>query len=225
MLGDFNCTLLDDERSSGFGASTCFRSWVGEKGLIDLGCTGSHFTWRHGLSIENRREARLDRGLCCVDWRSMFPVASVRHLRHTYSDHCPIILELHGRDQRSMEVRPLRFQAAWLLHKYSSWMEKEWIGGGDLLHSLKLFLEKVEAWNKVVFGNIHRRKRRAKSKLEGVVRALDVAPTVSLIKLEQKLKEWMEVLIQEEVMCMQNSRVDWLQFGDRNTKFFTQRLW
>lgn len=150
------------------------------------------------------------------------PAATVRHLSYSYYDHCPIILDLHGHAQRRMGVRPFRFQATWLLHKeYSNWMEKEWLGGGDLLHSLKLFSEKVEAWNKDVFGNIDQRKRHLKSRLEGVVRALDAASTVSLIKLERKLKkEWMEVLIQEEVLWMQKSRVDWLHFGDRNTKFF-----
>lgn len=57
--------------------------------------------------------------------------------------------------------------------------------------------------------------------MDGIMRAIDATPTVSLLKLEKKSKkEWMEVLMQEEVMCLQKSRVDWLRYGDRNTKFF-----
>lgn len=92
LIGGFNCTLLDEERSFGTGVSTCFQSWVGDRGLIDLGCVGSWFTWSYGQSMETRRAARLDKGLCCVEWRSMFPAATFRRLSHSYSDHCPFYL-------------------------------------------------------------------------------------------------------------------------------------
>lgn len=42
-----------------------------------------------------------------------------------------------------------------------------------------------------------------------------------LLKLESKLKTcWEEILLQEELMLYQKSRVQWLQCGDRNTNFF-----
>lgn len=41
------------------------------------------------------------------------------------------------------------------------------------------------------------------------------------MKLESRLKLWWdEVLLQEEVLWQQKYRVNWLQYGDRNTKFF-----
>lgn len=100
-------------------------------------------------------------------------------------------------------------------------MERGWEWNGDLMSSLKGFSEKVVAWNRDVFASILRRKIRVKSRMEGVTKAMDVSPNVGLIKLERILKrEWMEILLQEEVLWVQKSRVNWLCFGDRNRKFF-----
>lgn len=45
--------------------------------------------------------------------------------------------------------------------------------------------------------------------------------TVGLLKLESKLKrEWADVLLQEEILRMQKSRINKLYFGDMNTCFF-----
>lgn len=54
-----------------------------------------------------------------------------------------------------------------------------------------------------MFGSIFRRKHQVKSRLEGVMNAIDATPTLGLIKLERKLKrEWTELLLQEEIFWM-----------------------
>lgn len=40
LMGDFNCVLRSDERSSSNGISECFANWVLHQGLIDLGFVG-----------------------------------------------------------------------------------------------------------------------------------------------------------------------------------------
>lgn len=84
--------LKGEERSSGVGVSTRFINWVEERGLIDLGFAGSKFIWNHGVNMDTRRSARLDRGLCDDNWRCTFSEASIKHLTHSYIDHCPIML-------------------------------------------------------------------------------------------------------------------------------------
>lgn len=126
LIGDFNCVLRTDERSLKSGVSSSFGNWIDKNALIDLRYVGIRFTWSHGISIEMRRAARLDRALCCDEWRRLFPDASVRQLSHAYSDHCPIMLDLNGPDGERLGERTFRFLAAWLSHEeFLSWMEKE----------------------------------------------------------------------------------------------------
>lgn len=57
--------------------------------------------------------------------------------------------------------------------------------------------------------------------MEGVAKALAKRVSVGLLHLEAKLKkEWADVLLQEEMLWMQKSRIDWPKLGDKNTRFF-----
>lgn len=140
-----------------------------------MGYFGNKYTWRHGSSVETRRAIRLDRALCCDVWRRRFPLASVRHLGHAHSDHCPLLVELGGATTTRLGHRPCKFQAAWLEHvDFFNILEKERSRSGDLLYSMKCLTEKLTAWNRDMLGNIFKRKQRLRSRLEGVIRVLDV---------------------------------------------------
>lgn len=52
-------------------------------------------------------------------------------------------------------------------------------------------------------------------------KSLESKETKGLLKLERKLKdERRETLLQEEVLLKQKQGLDWLKWGDGNTKFF-----
>lgn len=55
LIGDFNSTLKNEERSTEGGASMRFINWIQEKRLIDLGFVGPRFTWNHGKEVGHRR--------------------------------------------------------------------------------------------------------------------------------------------------------------------------
>ncbi|KAL4353703.1 hypothetical protein GQ457_06G025370 [Hibiscus cannabinus] len=88
----------------------------------------------------------------------------------------------------------------------------------DIIRSFTLA---ASNWNREVFGLLGRSKRILLARLRGVQRCLDQKRTKGLLKLEQKLLTELEsVLDHEEQLWKQKARMDWIQFGDRNTRYF-----
>lgn len=111
----------------------------------------------------------------------------MRLLSHAYSDHCPIVLDLHGGSGNRTGERPFIFLASWLLHeKFFQLMEREWEWNRDLTCSLKCFTKKLLAWNLDTFENIFKHKRKVQGRLQGVMLALDRRTTVGLLWLKRK---------------------------------------
>ncbi|KAJ4846418.1 hypothetical protein Tsubulata_044963 [Turnera subulata] len=121
LMGDFNAVLAGHERKDQFGrqglANKAFRCCVSDAGLLDLGFSGTRFTWKRGSY-----QSRLDRALCNGAWRTAFPNAEVRHLPYTCSDHCPLLVKNNISPPKTS--RPFRFQAAWLSHTGSGVEQK-----------------------------------------------------------------------------------------------------
>lgn len=65
--GDFNTIVKLDERSGGNGKlsqdSLTFGNWINDMSLIDMGFSGSQFTWKRGKSANTFVAKRLDRVL------------------------------------------------------------------------------------------------------------------------------------------------------------------
>ena len=100
LAGDFNETRNMEEHfnCSEDLARRCnnFNLWIENNHLIDLGFSGPRYTWTRGNTVETRKYARLDRGLCNEQWRMRFEEASVHHLLQNKSDHSPLLISLHG---------------------------------------------------------------------------------------------------------------------------------
>ena len=63
-------------------------------GLADLGFRGYRFTWRNGRYGVAFVEERLDRFVATLEWRELFPKATVHQLAVAYSNHDPILVNL-----------------------------------------------------------------------------------------------------------------------------------
>ncbi|XP_019197031.1 PREDICTED: uncharacterized protein LOC109190884 [Ipomoea nil] len=70
--GDFNAAVNPEEVSNpaNWQQARCadFMDWIFQEGLMDLGFTGSKFTWMRGVNQVSFKAARLDRGLENQAW-------------------------------------------------------------------------------------------------------------------------------------------------------------
>jgi len=104
-----------------------FNNWIENNGLIDLGFSGTQFTWSRGLNPDTRKYARLDRGLCNQAWRMRFQEAGIRHRIQNQSDHCPLLLFPNNFGPMHHGQRPFRLQAAWITHEnFTSFLTQNW---------------------------------------------------------------------------------------------------
>lgn len=110
VVGNFNCVLKGEKRSPRSGSSDSFLNWVAERGLIELGFSGRKFTWNHGCNVSTRRTIQRDLGLFNDEWRWCFPKAIIKDLSHSYSDHCPLLLQQDQELGVKLGQRPFWFQ-------------------------------------------------------------------------------------------------------------------
>ncbi|KAJ4834585.1 hypothetical protein Tsubulata_040731 [Turnera subulata] len=217
LAGDFNAVLTGQERRNRFGqpgqANKLFVECLSKTHLLDMGFSGSKFTWKRGDS-----SARVDRFLCNSNWRVQFPEASVQHLTRVGSDHNPILLH-QGSPQPPKIHRPFRFQVAWLSHPdFAQFVSKNWNSEGSFHDTSMHLVRKLGEWNQKVFENIHIKKRKLLARIAGIQRYLELRPSLFLSNLEKELRvELDNVLLQEEMLWRQKSRSHWVPEEEAST--------
>lgn len=99
-VGDFNEVLYRWEkarkRTAEYYRMNSFREFLNDCSLMDLESKGCAFTWFNNREGEEFVKKRLDRAVCIMDWRLMFPEAEVFALPAIGSDHCPLLLKFKG---------------------------------------------------------------------------------------------------------------------------------
>lgn len=190
--------------------------------LLDLPSTGGFFTWHRNCKGHRAIARKLDRALANPSWSSSFPLGFLEILCRLHSDHNPLLVRCGGLPE-VQGSRPFRFEAAWIVHdEYQDIVARAWSKGHDTpVASLHHVRDYSISFNEDVFGNIHRRKRKIKRRLQGVQRALERVDSVRLVSVEQQLQwEYDQILFQEELHWYKKSCEKWVKLGDRNTKHF-----
>ncbi|XP_073045682.1 uncharacterized protein [Primulina eburnea] len=161
-IGDYNSVISDDEiepqRNSAHHRSPEFADWIFNQAMIDMGFKGSKFTWTRGQSSDTHKSARLDRGLCNLEWKDMFPDSHITHLPIIQSNYAPLILNLSDKN-KSESGRIFRFQAAWLTHKeFPKVIKAEWDNRQNMEDNILKMASILSNWNRTTFGNIQKIK-------------------------------------------------------------------
>ncbi|KAA3485757.1 reverse transcriptase [Gossypium australe] len=222
VLGDFNAILSpEDKKSNHSTGKRCklFGKFVESCNLQDLKFIGPSHTWQRGNTFE-----RLDRALANDDWMSVFPYSLVYHLPRIKSDHRPILFKTSP-EISVARGRPFRFLAGWTKHaNFKDLVSNKWRYSGNMAESLSNFTSYVKDWNRYTYGYIGTRKKQLMKSLGTIQKALDQSNSRRLANLEMEVRDELEsVLNHEDLLWRQKARCDWLQFGDRNTKFFHTR--
>ncbi|GLT63476.1 hypothetical protein SLA2020_360390 [Shorea laevis] len=226
VIGDFNDVIAQNEKFGGNPVpqyriraySECMNSCE----LLDIGFVGPKFTWVNKRNGHHLIRERLDRAWANPSWKIMFPEASLLHLPRVYSDHCPILLCL-DQPYPSLNRRPFRLEKFWLEHEsFKDLVASSWTSSDLTIAECSVaFQNIVKLWSKTTFDNLHKKKKELIARLGGIQRYLQTKDSSFLSELEKSLtKEYQDILKYEEDMWFMKSRVQWIQNGDRNSRFF-----
>jgi len=200
-----------------------FRDFLNSHGLVDLGFSGSPFTWsnhRHGRHLIRER---LDRSIASTQWIHLFPLFSVRHLPAQASDHNALLLNTSS--SNSHLPTPFRFEEFWTKDpSCSEVIASAWrpnvVGTSYFILAQKLKSTKaaLKVWNSIYVGNIQHRIHTLLSQLDVLQRSQTFPHTSTE---EWTIKKTLDDLyLQEEILWKNKSRETWLTCKDLNTRFF-----
>lgn len=226
-IGDFNRILDQSEKYGGrpyaSSLNDAFCSFLNTHGLVDLGFSGSPFTWSNHIYGRHLIRERLDRGVASTQWIRLFPTFSIQHLPAHASDHNALLL--NTATPNSNLPKPFRFEEFWTKDPscadvISSAWSSTLLGRSSYILAQKLKTTKaaLTVWNSIHFGNIQQRIHVLSCQLD----ALHRSPNYSnLCSEEMVIKKTLDNLyLQEEILWKNKSRETWLTCKDLNTRFF-----
>ncbi|KAA3464007.1 reverse transcriptase [Gossypium australe] len=118
--GDFNEIMCSFEKKGGLPRDQrrmeTFRDTLEECGLMDIGYSGTWFTWERGNLPETNIRERLDRGVANDKWTTLFSMGRIQHLPFSTSDHCPLLITTDS-DNPFKRNRRFHFEAWWTMEE------------------------------------------------------------------------------------------------------------
>ncbi|CAB4278316.1 unnamed protein product [Prunus armeniaca] len=178
---------------------------------------GRHF--RPMSQMRAFREALEECGLTTIRFQGIFPEVATHHLNYMVSDHLPLLLYLRPSTWSRKHKRFL-FEELWttvegcqdvISHAWESEM-------GTIVEKLKACQGSLRRWNKDHVGRIPTKLRSLQRKLDDTQRR-SFSP-VAEFQHREICKEMDVLLEREEMLWRQRSRVSWMKYGDKNTRFF-----
>ncbi|WOL20727.1 hypothetical protein Cni_G29533 [Canna indica] len=112
IFRDFNCILNQEDKIGGSPFSNthainCFRDFITNSNLTDLGFSGPAHTWTNNRKGPSRILIRLDRAFSNPAWLHFFGNSFVKHLAKPTSDHCLILISTPNSKSSSCKLENL----------------------------------------------------------------------------------------------------------------------
>uniref|UniRef100_A0A803P9C5 Reverse transcriptase n=1 Tax=Cannabis sativa TaxID=3483 RepID=A0A803P9C5_CANSA len=240
LIGDINEIFAQEHKSCGplrpDNQMQAFRSTMDQCFLNALHVLGDDFTWAKNRKRGTGLKERIDWCLINNVWKDSLVHPILTHLDYYGSDHRVLSAEINFSQQQVPAVRRksrFRFEKIWLKdEECCDIISRRWFSA-DHLDPAAGFRECVERcskqlqdWHIKKYGKMKKKISKAQkevSRLNSVASVTDLEPAataahVQAVQSAECILE--ELLANEEQYWHQRSRVEWLQSGDRNTKFF-----
>lgn len=199
---------------------TSFRDCLDACSLMDIDSKGCVFTWANNKEGEDYVKERLDRVVCIIEWRLMYPEVEAFALPAVGLDHSPIILSCQSNQARRKRI--FRFEAFWLENDecrevvLNSWAPpiQHQQGLVGKIHDVQTALFK---WRKKKF--VNGKKEISKLKHEIVCLTNNTSDSFNKEHFKKIQEEIEELGRQEEMYWGLRFRINWLRWGDPNSKY------
>ncbi|XP_047337934.1 uncharacterized protein LOC124941633 [Impatiens glandulifera] len=173
VLGDFNVTMAENERSpdSDFIHDMIdFNDCIRDIGCVEPTNSGNFFTWSSMRGDEHIRRSRIDRGLINASWAVKYPMSHIHVLNPGISDHCPIKL-FWEKDKKMRHT--FKFFNFWMdKSNFKSILNEVWstqVDGSNMFmvsENLRLLKNQLVKFDRRKFSNISKRVMAAREVLD-----------------------------------------------------------
>ncbi|OMO91045.1 Endonuclease/exonuclease/phosphatase [Corchorus capsularis] len=225
--GDFNVVCSQNEKSGGLPVdrlqADLFLNFLHQCNLLEVEVQGASFSWSNNREGEDNILEKLDKVYASVRWSNLFSKALGWYEANLASDHLPLFLCLEKIKKNYR--RDFKFESKWLLdQECAQVVEDGWRASesGSRMFRLSRKLvntrNKLKTWSKAKFQNP---KGKIESRLKRI-KEIQMLPLTKELKEELAMlkKEVDEKWQMEERFWHQRSRLNWIMYGDRNTRFF-----
>lgn len=222
---DFNEVLFDWEKTGKRMAEnyrmTAFREFLDTCSLMDIWSKGCALTWSNNREGDEYIKEWLGRVVCTIEWRLMLPKAEAFALPAIGSNHSPILLSF--KPDPVKRRKEFKFKAFWLESDECKIIIKEtWKSpnhvGMNLVGKLRVVTIALSKGSRKTFRNGQKRMDSLKQEVQQCINNNGRNSRVERVKHLQGEIE--AVWRQEEMYWGLRSRINWLKWGDKNTKFF-----